>query len=308
MVIKNWYRNFLHIQKRASEVLSINNRNLGFIYPNNRRSHFPLANDKLLCKEVLSSVGVTVPATHFSYGYFYELHKLADDLSILEDFVIKPANGSAGNGIVVITGKDEEGWYSAGGDFYSLADIKKHLSDIIFGVFSHDMMDRAIIEQRIVQHHEINSICDLGLSDVRIILFKDQPVMAMSRIPTSESDGKANLHQGAIGLGIDIKTGLSTHAIKDGNTITVHPDSQKSIIGLLIPFWKKVMEMSVKAAESVPLKYLGVDIAITDQGPVMIEINARPGIEIQNANMLPMRNQLDYLKYLASESELGQVK
>ena len=154
------------------------------------------------------------------------------------------------------------------------------------------MMDKAIIEQRIVQHDVINSICDLGLSDIRVILYKDQPVMAMSRIPTSESDGKANLHQGAIGLGIDIETGETTHAIKDGQRIDVHPDSKQSIIGLSIPFWQQVIDMSVKAAEAVPLKYLGVDIAISNQGPVMIEINARPGIEIQNANNIPMRNRL----------------
>ena len=307
MDMRRWFRNLMEIQKRASEVLSINNRKLGFIYPNNKRSHFPIANDKLQCKKILCSVGVAVPETHFSYGYFYELHTLEEDLSTLADFVIKPANGSAGNGIVVIVRQADDGWYSIGGHFYSLPDIKKHLSDIIFGVYSHDMMDQAIIEQRIVQHDHINLICDLGLSDIRIILYKDQPVMAMSRIPTSESDGKANLHQGAIGLGIDIETGITTHAIQDGRSITVHPDSQKSIIGITIPFWSQLIEMSVKAAEAVPLKYLGVDIAISNQGPVMIEINARPGIEIQNANNTPIRSQLDYLHHLASNSESGNA-
>lgn len=308
MRLITWFRALVEIQKRASEVLSINNRNLGFIYPNNKRSHFPLANDKLLCKQTLGLVGVAVPETHFSYGSFYELHNLAQDLSTLNEFVIKPANGSAGNGIVVITRQADGGWYSAGGHYFSLADIKKHLSDIIFGVFSHDMMDKAIIEQRIVQHDVINSICDLGLSDIRVILYKDQPVMAMSRIPTSESDGKANLHQGAIGLGIDIDTGETIHAIKDGKPIDVHPDSKESIIGLSIPFWQQVIEMSIKAAEAVPLKYLGVDIAISNQGPVMIEINARPGIEIQNANNNPIRNRLEYVRYLASNFVPGEVK
>ena len=303
MSVSAWFRSLRNIQQRASEVLSINNRNLGFIYPNNKRSHFPLANDKLLCKQTLTSVGVKVPETHFSYSCFYELRNLAEDLSTLSDFVIKPANGSAGNGIVVITRQADNGWYSAGGRFYSLDDIKKLMSDIIFGVFSHDMMDRAIVEQRIVQHDIIESICGLGLADIRVILYKDQVVMAMSRIPTSESDGKANLHQGAIGLGVDINTGETTHAIKDGLSITVHPDSQKSIIGITIPFWQQVIDMAVETAEVVPLKYLGVDIAITNEGPVMIEINARPGIEIQNANNTPMRNQLEYLHHLASSTE-----
>lgn len=293
MGIAAWFWALRNIQKRASKVLSINNRNLGFIYPCNQRSHFPLANDKLLCKKILISAGVVVPKTHFSYGYFYEFHNLDKDLSTLNDYVIKPANGSAGNGIIVITSQADGGWYSAGGSFYTLADIKKHLSDIIFGVFSHDMMDRAIIEQRIVQHDAINSICDLGLADIRIILFMDQPVIAMMRIPTSESDGKANLHQGAIGLGVDINTGVTTHAIKDGESISLHPDSQQTLTGISIPYWQQVIEMSLKAAKSVPLKYLGVDIAISNAGPVMLEINARPGIEIQNANAIAIRDQLE---------------
>ncbi len=307
-MISGWFNALQGIQKRASEVLSINNRNLEFIYPNNKRSHFPLANDKLLCKQTLTAVGVIMPETHFSYGNFFELKNLAEDLSQLNEFVIKPANGSAGNGIVVITRKTDDGWYSAGNQFFSLGDIKKHLSDIIFGVFSHDMMDKAIIEQRIVQHDMLNSICSLGLSDIRIVLFKDQPTIAMSRIPTSESDGKANLHQGAIGLGIDIETGKTTHAIKAGKSITQHPDSQKSIIGLSIPYWKEILEMAMKAAKAVPLKYLGVDIAISVQGPVMIEINARPGIEIQNANKIAMRRALDCLGQLSVYAEMGKLK
>ncbi len=307
-MISGWFNALQGIQKRASEVLSINNRNLEFIYPNNKRSHFPLANDKLLCKQTLTAVGVVMPETHFSYGNFFELKNLAEDLSQLNEFVIKPANGSAGNGIVVITRKTDDGWYSAGNQFFSLGDIKKHLSDIIFGVFSHDMMDKAIIEQRIVQHDMLNSICSLGLSDIRIVLFKDQPTIAMSRIPTSESDGKANLHQGAIGLGIDIETGKTTHAIKAGKSITQHPDSQKSIIGLSIPYWKEILEMAMKAAKAVPLKYLGVDIAISVQGPVMIEINARPGIEIQNANKIAMRRALDCLGQLSVYAEMGKLK
>ena len=293
MIFMRWLKSLKEIQNRAAGVLSINNRNLGFIYPHNQRRDFPIANNKLLCKETLSAVGVAVPDTHFSYSYFYELRDIHQDLSSLDNFVIKPANGSGGNGIIVIVKKAEDGWYSAGGSFYGVEEIKKHISDIIFGVYSHGMQDTAVIEQRIVQHERMNAICDLGLADVRIILFKEQPVMAMSRIPTSESDGKANLHQGAIGLGINIETGRTQHAIKAGKSITHHPDSQQALLDIAIPYWQEAMAMAVKSAKAVPLKYLGVDIAITEQGPVMIEINARPGIEIQNANNTAMRLPLD---------------
>jgi len=292
------YKKIKQIQSNASEVLSINNRNLGYVYPNNNRTHFPLANDKLICKKNLQAIGVEVPRTYFSYGYFYELRQLGKDISDLTDFVIKPANGSAGNGIVVITRRVDNGWISAGGRYYSLQEIKKHISDIIFGAYSHDMSDTAIIEQRIIQHKMLDEICNLGLSDIRVILYKDNPVAAMARIPNSESDGKANIHQGAIALGIDITSGVTVHGIKDGETITEHTDSGTKVIDIQMPYWKEILEMAKKAAISVPLKYLGVDIAITDKGPVMIEINARPGIEIQNANNKPMRNELELIEKL----------
>jgi len=157
------------------------------------------------------------------------------------------------------------------------------------------MQDKAIMEQRINQHQDMNKICDLGLADGRVILFNHQPTLAMSRIPTSESDGKANLHQGAIGLGINIESGKTQHAIKAGEVITHHPDSQQALLGITIPYWSDAMALAIKAAETVPLKYLGVDIAISENGPVMIEINARPGIEIQNANDTAMRQQLDQI-------------
>ena len=294
-MLMNWLKSIRVMQNRASKVLSMNNRNLGFIYPHNQRHDFPVANNKLLCKKILSEAGIAVPDTHFSYGYFYELKNLHQNLSSLNDFVVKPANGSGGNGIIVIVERKNAGWLSAGGTIYNTEDIKKHISDIIFGVFSHDMQDTAIIEQRIVQHTKMNEIFDSGLADVRIILFKHQPVMAMSRIPTNESDGKANLHQGAIGLGINIESGQTQFAIKAGEAITHHPDNQQALLGLTIPYWIESMTMAVNAAKSVPLKYLGVDIAISDKGPVMIEINARPGIEIQNANLTPMRQQLDQI-------------
>ena len=236
-MLTRWLKSMKTIHNRAANVLSINNRNLGFIYPYNQRCDFPIANNKLLCKEILSAAGVAVPDTHFSYSYFYDLKNLHQDLSTLKDFVIKPANGSAGNGIIVIIKQADGGWYSAGGTFYTIEEIKKHISDIIFGVFSHDMQDTAVVEKRIIQHEDMNKICDLGLADIRIVLFNHQPVMAMSRIPTSESDGKANLHQGAIGLGINIKSGKTHHAIKAGEPIAHHPDSQQALIDLTIPYW-----------------------------------------------------------------------
>lgn len=292
----SWLRRWRSVRNATASVLSMNMRNLGYVYPHNARRDFPIANDKLLCKEKLEPLGVPLAKTHFSYRYFYELHNLDNDLSTLDEFVIKPSNGSAGNGILVIVGREEGIWLGINGKRYDITALQRHISDIIFGVYSFDNQDAAIIEQRVIQHPKINQLFDRGLADVRIILFQNQPIQAMSRIPTIASDGKANLHQGAIGLGIDLESGRSNNAMLKGETISQHPDSGAPLLGVEIPFWSEIIYHATRAAESVPLKYLGVDIAISEHGPVLLEINARPGLEIQNVNMQAMRPILEAIR------------
>lgn len=289
----NWLQQWRTLRRTSAGVLSMNRRNLDYVYPHNARRDFPIANDKLLCKEILAPLGVPLAKTHFSYRYFYELGNLSADLAGLEDFVIKPSNGSAGNGIVVIVGRDGGEWLGINGKRYTVDALRRHISDIIFGVYSFDTQDAAIIEQRVIQHPAIDTLFDRGLSDVRIILFQHEPVLAMSRVPTLASDGKANLHQGAVGLGIDLDSGLTHYAMLQGEPIHRHPDSQVSLLEVAIPFWEEILLHSRRVAEAVPLKYLGIDIAIGEQGPVLLEINARPGLEIQNINQQAMRHLLE---------------
>ena len=274
--------------ERAATVLSMNRRNLHYIYTRNARKDFPLADDKLLAKEILGAAGVRMPKTYRTYSYFYELRSLEKDLDAYHDFVIKPAQGSGGNGIIVIVGRSGADWLGISGKIYSKYDLQKHISDIIFGVYSFDLGDRAIIESRIVQHPEMQELSPLGLADVRVIMCDNQPVMSMSRVPTRQSDGKANLHQGALGVAIDIPTGITTHARFLGEPIDRHPDSGIALIGRTLPYWPEIIELAKLAARAVPLKYLGVDISVSPDGPLLLEINVRPGLEIQNVNQRGM--------------------
>lgn len=271
-------------RSRAATVLSMNRRNLHYIYTRNARKHFPIADDKLIAKEVLGAAGVRMPQTYRSYSYFYELRNLERELGEYHDFVIKPAQGSGGNGIIVIVGRSGQNWLGISGKIYTLYDLQKHISDIIFGVFSFDMGDCAIIESRIVQHPEMQDLSPLGLADVRVIMCDNSPVMAMTRVPTRQSEGKANLHQGALGVAVDVASGITTHGRFLGEPIDKHPDSGLPLIGRTLPYWVEIIDLANRAARAVPLKYLGVDISISPDGPLLLEINVRPGLEIQNVN------------------------
>lgn len=292
------------MRERAATVLSMNRRNLHYVYTRNQRKHFPLADNKLLAKETLIAAGVRMPETYRTYSYYYELRHLERDLNVLQDFVVKPAQGSGGNGIIVIVGRSGRDWVGISGKIYTLSDLQKHISDIIFGIYSFDLGDQAIIESRITQHAEMQELSPLGLADVRVIMCDDMPVMSMTRVPTRQSDGRANLHQGAIGVAIDIASGVTTHARFLGQSVEQHPDSGIFLIGRTLPFWPEVVELARRAARAVPLKYLGVDISIGPDGPQLLEINVRPGLEIQNVNE---RGMLSILQAMTmQESEHGE--
>jgi alpha-L-glutamate ligase-like protein len=304
MSLRAWWSRLEEVRMHASKVLAMNRRNLHYIYTRNERKHFPLADDKLLAKEVLGAAGVRMPKTHRIYSYFYELRNLEIDLGAYEDFVIKPAQGSGGNGIIVIVGRSGNDWVSISGKIYSAFDLRKHISDIIFGIYSFDLGDRAIIESRITQHAEMSELSPLGLADVRVIMCDNVPVMSMTRVPTRESDGKANLHQGALGIAINIASGITTSARFLGQPIDAHPDTGIPVLGRTVPFWAEVIDLAERAAQAVPLKYLGVDISISPDGPLLLEINVRPGLEIQNVNergMLPLLQAITAKEVLRDE-------
>ena len=270
--------------ENSKRVLSINNRNLGYVYSYNQRRHFNLADDKVLAKRVLSEVGVPVPDTYLLVDSFYQANRVDPHLKKMNDYVIKPAQGRGGGGIVVITGKHESGWRTASGKIKSNEDIKRHVADIVFGNHSFDKSDVAIFEQRLIPAELLHELSPWGLPDVRIIAFNNELMMAMCRIPTKNSGGRANIHQGAVAIGLDLDSGVSTHALFKNRLITHHPDHAKNLIGLRLPFWNDVIDMARLCAENLPLKYLGVDIAISVDGPKILEVNARPGLAIQLAN------------------------
>lgn len=266
-------------------VLGINRRNIDYVYRGNARKYFRLVDMKLLTKEILGRAGLPVPETYTSFTNFSELKNLDERIGKFENFVIKPNKGRGGMGIMICAEKVPGGYAGISGKTIPMEKIKKRIADIIFGSFSFGMNDIAIIEKRLFPHRFFRDIYDGGLPDIRIITYYNRPVMAMLRIPTSLSGGRANLHQGGIGAGIDLETGETVHAVFRGESATIHPDSGRSLIGLKIPFFSEMIDMCAKFPPEIPLNYVGFDFAVDEErGPVILEVNARPGLAIQVAN------------------------
>ena len=279
---------------RQQGVLGINQRNTDYIMRFNPRHLYPLVDDKLTTKSLAISAGIEVPKLYSTIEINHEINSLDTLLEKHQDVVIKPAHGSGGNGILVLGGKIGKFYRTASGDLISLNSIKHYVSNILSGMYSlGGLSDQAFLEYRVQFDPVFDKISFKGVPDIRIIVFQGVPVSAMIRLPTSKSGGKANLHQGAIGVGIDLATGRTTHAVIGNNTTTIHPDTGNIINDLQIPKWKKILKIAIKCADTVGLGYLGVDIVLDSElGPLMLELNARPGLNVQLANQQGLHQNL----------------
>lgn len=265
-------------------VIGINSRNKEFIYQLNEKELLDLAADKLATKARLFEYNIPVPETICYVDKLSKIDSITQNILRSEGFALKPNQGSQGNGIEIIKSYRQGIFYTASNQQFSIDDIKRHCHEILAGSFSQNgEEDIAYFEPLIQQSEVLQRMSPFGLCDIRVILCKNKVISAMLRMPTKDSSGKANLHQGAIGIGIDIKTGMTLTAKSKRKNIAIHPDTQEPLIGFQIPFWDKIIEMSKMCQQAVPLGYIGVDICLDHYlGPLVLEVNGRPGIEIQN--------------------------
>ncbi len=288
-------RNIRSVVGRARSIFGINRRNVELIYPNNDRRDYPLADDKCRCKGLLEAAGVSVSPTIAICRGLFEVDRVTTELQQRDDFVVKPANGSGGDGIMVLGTRDASGrWATPKGRAVALDELRYHIANITFGAFSKQLEDHALIEERIVPHEFYDELWSDGVCDLRIITLATVPLLAMVRVPTRRSAGRANLHQGGIGVAVSLEDGTTTRAYWKGSAITTHPETGAALIGRQLPRWRECLQVARAAARAVPLGYLGVDLAVDRaRGPLVLELNVRPGLEIQNVCATTLGTALD---------------
>jgi len=282
---------------REAGVLGLNERNSEFIMRHNPRRHYPRVDDKVLTKKLALEAGMAVPDLYGVINNQGEVRTFPDIVENLESFVIKPAQGSGGDGILVVTGRSErkrDCFRLSSGVIITEEEILYHLSNIVGGQYSlSGNPDKALIEYCVRFDPVFANVSYQGVPDIRVVVYRGYPAMAMVRLPTRASDGKANLHQGAVGAGIDMGTGITMNGVLDDEIVDEHPDTGALVAGLKIPHWDFILESSAKGCEVTELGYLGVDMVIDrDRGPLILEMNARPGLNIQIANGSGLRNRV----------------
>ena len=293
----------------AKGIVGLNERNGDIVLPNNPRRLYPLVDDKITTKRLAQDAGIAVPALIGIIEYSVQVRRFRKIVGDNEQFVVKPANGAGGDGILVIKGKSGEYYRTSGGQLLNEFDIRFHIQNALGGVFSlGGQPDHVLIEYCVQFDPAFNAVTHQGVPDIRVIIFKGVPAMAMVRLPTQMSGGRANLHQGALGAGIDMGTGRTLSAVIRNTIILEHPDTRASVIGLQIPHWQKVLEISAKTYDLTGLGYQGVDIVLDrDHGPLVLELNARPGLNIQIANQAGLRPRLEAIKSWLAENPAPDV-
>ncbi|HKZ90453.1 MAG TPA: sugar-transfer associated ATP-grasp domain-containing protein [Thermoplasmata archaeon] len=321
LVLANWYLG-THVRFRISErfrfrpttarpdgpvppddVLTMNVRNREYIAKYNPPERFAYLT-KARAKDLLASHGVPVPETHILLEGREDLGRLEAFLREARAFVVKPAQGHGGEGILVVRSRRADGFDTNQGPM-SAEDIVEHAQYVLTGAFGGDGGDVVLVEALVEQHASLRELVPEGLADVRVIALLGFPAMAMARLPTRESKGRANLHSGAVGCGIELSTGRIVHATWRGRPVTKHPDTGARIVGTTIPFWSEILDVATQAQVVSGLGYAGIDVVLdAARGPLVLEVNRRPGLEIQNANRAGLLRRLRAIERLRGRGEL----
>lgn len=247
-----------------------------------------LVDDKHATKEALRAAGAPTAET-------LALIRSRRELAAVEwaagpsSWALKPNQSLGGNGILLATGRAEDdargrpAWLSGSGRRIPLREVVDHVRFILDGEFSGRGRDSALLEPLLRSHPDVDRLSYQGLPDVRVLCLGDVPVLAMMRLPTSASGGRANLHQGAVGAAVDLATGAITQARVGRQLVTHHPDTGVPLVGAVVPAWEEVLDAARRCAGATGLRYLGADVVVdAERGPLILEVNARPGLQIQN--------------------------
>ena len=273
-------------QLRELGIVGMNDRNINLIARYNPRRLYPLVDNKLKTKLLAEEFGIATPGLIGALETQHDLRQLETILGDRPGFAIKPAKGSGGKGILVITARDAGGFVKASGVQLDAPELKRHVSNVMSGLFSlGGSPDTAVVEELIRPDPLYRDLSVEGVPDIRVIVYRGFPIMAMMRLSTRASDGKANLHQGAVGVGISILDGTSVNAVQFDRSVYEHPDSGADLTTIRIPDWQNLLTLAAQCADASGLGYLGVDVVLdVDRGPLLLELNARPGLAIQIAN------------------------
>lgn len=208
------------------------------------------------------------------------IYKDGMDLSNIKTFlfgvdsvIVKPIDGIQGNNIIKVEIFDDK-------------DIDKLFEIVKNGGY--------LIEELLTQHKEISEFNPTSINTIRIysVEFKGEIYVTAAAIRIGRLGACTdNFSAGGIMAAIDVDTGIVISRATEkynGNEYYCHPDSNKVLIGFVVPCWNEILE-NVKCAHKrfKRLRYIGWDICITKDSKVaFVEGNTGSGVALQQVPLL----------------------
>ncbi|MHA7871330.1 MAG: alpha-L-glutamate ligase-like protein [Hyphococcus sp.] len=295
---------------RRNGVIGINERNIRYVHALNPRRGLVTVDDKYVTKLLAQDFHIPTPELYGVVKNARDMKKLDGMIDRHDGFVVKPAQGSQGKGIIVVDVPLKGGWRLASGRRITPDQLHFQINNMLSGMYSlGGQPDKALIEYRVKFDDVFGKISFKGVPDIRVIVLKGIPVFSMLRLPTAASDGKANLHRGGVGVGVDIASGETRRAMQHDALIDIHPDTAHPLEGVQTPYWDDILLMAARSYDMTGLGYIGVDVVLDrERGPLLLELNARPGISIQIANRRGLRFVLEKAMSLGDEKRSAEER
>lgn len=203
-------------------------------------------------------------------------------------FMIKPYDGLGGHGVEKVYTKD-------------IQDPKAFID--------HCIENRLFWDELVIQHPGMNVLCPASINTLRIMTFHDHgksEIVWMGLRVGNGINAVDNFHAQGMGVLIDMETGkLVGNAIdKDNTAFTHHPTTGVQFDGFQIPCFQEAKELALKAAlEDDHICMVGWDVAISENGPLLIEGNRRPGFDMPQ--VLDDRGRMDIVRDVMARAKKG---
>jgi len=240
-----------------------------------------ICNDKALFSDLMNYYNIPHPKVLFKYnaGVFYNFKNeiLGDQVvdqiiksCVCNKIFAKYTMGVCGANIKVY--EKNHNFFSRENDNLSALHIKSVFTD-----------DFYIFQEGIEQHEILSNLNSDSVNTIRILTKNNNgkisiigAVLRMGR----KGSMVDNASSGGIAVGIDINSGNllgKARAYYDYNEYIKHPDSGVIFEGLKIPLWIEIVELAIRASQTIFMKkYIGLDIVVTPLGPQILEMNTDP--------------------------------
>ena len=245
-----------------------------------------LIDDKIICHDVLSYYNIPVPERLFVYrnnefrcgGILLTDEQVDAKLAETKEprIFVKNFTGGGASGISILQNKGER-YCDDSGIEVSSAYIKETYKD-----------HSVIFEKQIMQHPEMAKFNPDTVNTIRVLTYKNKIIAATIRF-----GGKGcfvdNISKGGLAVNVDVETGrMSEWGMRKYNFehCTEHPDTHEKFSGQIVPRWDEVKSIVERSMSFMPyFGSVGYDVAISKDGPLIVEINTGAGIGLSQIGM-----------------------